>query len=160
VCCRWVKTMTPPERWPDLAGRIENGVHILPVRVYYEDTDFSGNVYHANYLKFCERARSDCLRMLGIRHRELHARSGFVVRRLACDFLKPAHIDEVLEVESRFDEIGGARLDLDQQVKRKAELIFHAKVTVALINGEGRPKRLPREMIDALLAVATTLTAS
>jgi acyl-CoA thioester hydrolase len=72
VCCHWAKTMTPPERWPDLAGRIEAGVHVLPVRVYYEDTDFSGNVYHANFLKFCERARSDCLRMLGIRQRELH----------------------------------------------------------------------------------------
>ncbi|HUF44981.1 MAG TPA: 4-hydroxybenzoyl-CoA thioesterase, partial [Aestuariivirgaceae bacterium] len=62
------------ERWRELAGRIEGKVHILPVRVYYEDTDFSGLVYHANYLKFCERGRSDCLRLLGVHHHELQRR--------------------------------------------------------------------------------------
>jgi acyl-CoA thioester hydrolase len=139
----------PPERWPDLAGRIEAGVHVLPVRVYYEDTDFSGFVYHANYLKFCERARSDYLRHLGI-----YRRTGFVVRRLVCDFLRPAQIDDVLEVESRFTGIGGARLNIDQQVRRNGELIFHGKVTVALVDGEGRPKRLPKEMMDAVATVA------
>jgi acyl-CoA thioester hydrolase len=76
-----------------------------------------------------------------------------VVRRLVCDFLKPAHMDDVVEVESRFDEVGGARLNLDQQVKRDGELIFHAKVTVALVDGEGRPKRLPPEMAERLSAV-------
>ena len=145
--------MTRPERWPDLAGRIENGVHILPIRIYYEDTDFSGAVYHANYLKFCERGRSDCLRLLGMHHRKLEGRGGFVVRRLACDFLRPAHIDDVLEVESRFEGIGGARLIIDQQIKRAGEPIFRAKVTVAFVNGEGRPLRLPNRLTQALEAV-------
>ncbi len=102
------------ERWPDLAGRIEGKVHVLPIRVYYEDTDFSGAVYHANYLKFCERARSDCLRLLGIHHSELQGTAGFVVRRMVCDFLKPALIDDLLEVETRFGEFGGARMELNQ----------------------------------------------
>jgi acyl-CoA thioester hydrolase len=146
--------MMRPERWPDLAGRIENGVHFLAVRVYYEDTDFSGSVYHANYFKYCERARSDCLRLLGVHHRELQGSFGFVVRRLTADFLRPALIDDVLEVESRFEEIGGARLDLDQQIKRIGELIFHAKVTVAFVDGRGRPTRLPNEMKAALAGVA------
>src|SRR5262245_17015052 len=84
----WRSTMTTSEPiWPDIAGRIENAVHVLPVRVYFEDTDFSGAVYHANYIKFCERGRTDCLRLLGIHHRELHeGESGgglvFVVRRM------------------------------------------------------------------------------
>lgn len=140
--------------WPDVAGRVEAGVHVLPVRVYYEDTDFSGAVYHANYLKFCERARSDCLRHLGI-HQGVHwhetaARMGFVVRRMACDFLKPARIDDLLEVETRVKSLGGARLELDQRVLRASERLFTAGVTVALVDGRGRPKRFPAEMVTLL----------
>jgi acyl-CoA thioester hydrolase len=139
-----------PERWPDIAGRIAGGVHVLPVRVYYEDTDFSGAVYHANYLKFCERARSDCLRLLGIHHHRLD-RMGFVVRRLVCDFLKPARIDDLLEVETRFRELSGARIEISQTVKRAREALFSAHVTVALVDLNGRPKRLPKAMAAALV---------
>jgi acyl-CoA thioester hydrolase len=142
--------MTPAERWPHLAGRIENGAHVLPVRIYYEDTDFSGSVYHANYLKFCERARSDCLRQLGIHHSELFGQFSFVVRRLACDFLKPARIDDVLEVESRFVEISGARMEIDQRIKRRGEVIFSARVTVGFLGNDGRPRRVPAEMAKRL----------
>ena len=143
------------ERWPDLAGRIVDGVHVLPVRVYYEDTDFSGFVYHANYLKFCERGRSDCLRLLGIHHHELdwhetEGRMGFVVRRMVCDFLKPARIDEVLEVESRFAGLSGARIDIDQRVIRADDTLFQATVTAVLVDGRGRPKRFPRSIIARL----------
>ena len=141
--------MTMPERWPDVAGRMEGGMHVLPVRVYYEDTDFSGAVYHANYLKFCERARSDCLRLLGIHHHRLDG-MGFVVRRMVCDFLKPARIDDLLEVETRFQEHGGARIEIGQTVKRAGDAVFSAQVTVALVDVEGRPKRLPKEMATAL----------
>jgi acyl-CoA thioester hydrolase len=138
-----------PERWPDVAGRISNGVHVLPVRVYYEDTDFSGAVYHANYLKFCERGRSDCLRLLGIQHHKLE-NAAFVVRRMVCDFLKPARIDDLLDVETRFVELGGARVDIDQRVKRGDDVLFQAQVTVALVDGKGRPKRLPEGMAKSL----------
>ena len=140
------------ERWPDLAGRIAGGVHMLPIRVYYEDTDFSGAVYHANYLKFCERARSDCLRLLGIHHSELHGTASFVVRRMVCDFLKPALIDNLLEVQTRFVEFAGARMELSQWVMRAHEKLFEAKVTVALVDGKGKPKRLSPEMTDLFLS--------
>ena len=141
------------ERWPDLAGRIEGKMHILPIRVYYEDTDFSGAVYHANYLKFCERARSDCLRLLGIHHSEMHGTASFVVRRMVCDFLKPALIDNLLEVETRFVEFAGARMELIQTVMRASEKLFEAQVTVALVDGQGRPKRLPPEMTKTFLSL-------
>jgi acyl-CoA thioester hydrolase len=146
------------ERWPDLAGRIEGNVHVLPIRVYYEDTDFSGAVYHANYLKFCERARSDCLRLIGIHHSELHGTASFVVRRMVCDFLKPALIDNLLEVETRFMEFGGARMELNQIVKRAGDKLFEAHVTVALVDGQGKPKRLPPEMIKTFLSRVESAT--
>jgi acyl-CoA thioester hydrolase len=141
--------MTVPERWPNIAGRISDGVHILPIRVYYEDTDFSGAVYHANYLKFCERARSDCLRLLGIHHHRLDG-MGFVVRRMICDFFKPARIDDLLEVETRFHELGGARIEVGQTIRRGEEVVFSGQVTVALVGSDGRPKRLPKAMAVVL----------
>ena len=146
------------ERWPDLAGRIEGKVHHLPIRVYYEDTDFSGAVYHANYLKFCERARSDCLRLLDIHHSELRGSASFVVRRLVCDFLKPALIDNLLEVETRFGEFGGARMELSQSVLRGREKLFEAQVTVVLVDAQGKPKRLPPEMTKTFLSLVESAT--
>ena len=146
------------ERWPDLAGRIEGKVHLLPIRVYYEDTDFSGAVYHANYLKFCERARSDCLRLLDIHHSELHGTASFVVRRMVCDFLKPALIDNLLEVETRFIEFGGARMELSQTVLRAREKLFEAQVTVVLVDARGKPKRLPPEMTKTFLSRVESAT--
>jgi acyl-CoA thioester hydrolase len=140
------------ERWPDLSGRIEGKVHILPIRVYYEDTGFSGAVYHANYLKFCERARSDCLRLLGIHHSELHGTASFVVRRMVCDFVKPALIDNLLEVETRFVEFAGARMELIQAVMRAGEKLFEAQVTVALVDGRGKAKQLPPDMTITLVS--------
>lgn len=143
---------------PDLAGKIENKAHALTIRVYYEDTDFSGAVYHANYLKYCERGRSDCLRLIGIHHHELHDGShwhetegqmGFVVRRMECDFLASARIDDVITVESRFVEARGARIELQQRVLCGETILFDAKVTVALIGKDGKPKRLPAWMLEA-----------
>jgi acyl-CoA thioester hydrolase len=131
------------EVWPDLAGRLVDGVHCLPIRVYYEDTDFSGAVYHANYLKFCERARSDCLRLLDFQHHDADGKAGFVVRRMGCEFLRPGRIDDVLEVETRFLGAAGAKLDLQQTVRRSVEILFDAKVTVVLVDARGRPTRLP-----------------
>ena len=146
------------ERWPDISGRFEGKMHILPIRVYYEDTDFSGAVYHANYLKFCERARSDCLRLLGIHHSEMHGTASFVVRRMVCDFLKPALIDNLLEVETRFVEFTGARMELIQTVMRTGKKLFEAQVTVALVDGQGKPKRLPPEMTKTFLSRVETAT--
>lgn len=141
--------------WPDLAGRIEGETHILPVRVYFEDTDFTGLVYHANFLKFCERGRSDFIRLLGIDHQSLaNPRQGdpavFVVRRIEIDYLKPARIDEVLEVVTRCAEIGGATLVLDQEVRRDGVPLARAKVGVVLVSSAGKPQRLGQLVRDAL----------
>jgi acyl-CoA thioester hydrolase len=141
--------MTMPEPWPDLAGRLAGGRHVLPIRVYYEDTDFSGIVYHANYLKYCERGRSDCLRLLGIHHHRL-GDLVFVVRHMVCDFRKSARIDDLLEVETRFVELAGARIEIAQQVTQGREVLFTAQVTVAVVDRAGRPKRIRPEIRTAM----------
>lgn len=141
------------DAWPSISGAMRGGTHVLPVRVYNEDTDVGGVVYHANYLRYCERARSDCLRLVGI-HQSSLADMGFVVRRMSCDFLRSARLDDLLEVETRFIDMGGARLDLDQRVMLDGNTVFKALVTVALIDGRGRPKRLPEDMVDRLQSLA------
>jgi acyl-CoA thioester hydrolase len=138
----------PAAAWPDLAGRLVDGGHVLPVRVYYEDTDFSGVVYHASYLRFLERGRTDFLRLLGIGHAAMAAGAfgsarAFAVRTMTLDFRRPATIDDVLEVTTRRGDLSGARIVLDQTVTRKGEVLVTASVTVAVIDGAGRPCRLP-----------------
>ncbi len=123
-----------------------------PLRINYEDTDFSGFVYHANYLKFCERARSDYLRVKGVDQKAMFAEgTAFVVRRMDCSFLAPARFEDELTVETDFKEMAGARFELFQTIKRGADTLFTTAVTVALIDGRGRPKR-----ISPLLAAALT----
>lgn len=115
------------------------------LRVFYEDTDFSGYVYHANYLKYCERARSDYLRVIGVDQNAMFASGdAFVVRRMDCEFLRPAKFEDVLDVETQLIKMGGARFELAQLVKRGEEHIFLAKVTVAIINSKGTPQRIPK----------------
>jgi acyl-CoA thioester hydrolase len=127
-----------------LSGRLTDGGHELVQRVYFEDTDFSGRVYHARYLHFMERGRSDYLRLLGIRHRELAADGmAFAVRRMTIDFIKPAPIDDVLTVRTSPTEVSGARIELAQQIFREAEPLVTAAVTIALVGPGGRPQRLP-----------------
>ena len=146
--------MTATE-WPDLAGRLEQGQHVLPVRVYYEDTDFTGIVYHGAYVRFFERGRSDFLRLCGIHHRELHGRDGapglaFAVRAMALDFKKPARIDDVLDVRTRLIDHKGARISLEQRILRGEDLLVGASVTVAVITLDGRPTRLPEDLAQKL----------
>ncbi len=137
----------PEHAWPGISGRIQNGIHIMPIRIYYEDTDAGGVVYHARYVAFCERARSDCLRLLGI-HQSTFQGCNFVVRRMVCDFLKPARLDDLLEVHTRFVEMAGARVEIGQEVMLNGNTVFKADVTVALVDARGRPKRLPESMAD------------
>lgn len=151
-----------PEPWPDLAGRLAGGRHVLPVRVYFEDTDFSGVVYHASYLRFMERGRTDFLRLAGIGHRALDRgeadggeRLAFAVRRMTLEFLKPARIDDLLEVETRVAEMTGARIVLQQAVRLGDARLVTADVTVALVDGRGRVQRLPAEMRGRLVAAGT-----
>lgn len=143
--------------WPDLAGRLivddaGGKRHQLPVRVYFEDTDFSTLVYHASYVRWCERGRSDFLRLLGSDHRRLIDASdggepaGFVVRRMTFDFYRPARIDEILLVETSVKEIAGASLTLKQQITRGGQRICEADVLVVLITVSGKPIRISQEI--------------
>jgi len=146
--------------WPDLSGRIveDDGGrrHVLPVRVYFEDTDFSGVVYHASYLRWCERGRSDFLRLLGNDHQALMAGASgrepaaFVVRRMSLEFLKPARIDEVLEVNTRVREIGAASLTLSQHITRDDVMLFEAEVLIVLVSLSGRPMRISQAIRSML----------
>jgi len=155
--------MSSPDQagpWPDLAGRIVADAsgrrHVLPIRVYFEDTDFSGLVYHATYLRWCERGRSDFLRLIGTDHRGLiEGTSGrepasFVVRRMALEFLKPARIDDVLEVVTRVKATTAATLTLDQRVIRGGVALFTAEVMVVLVSVSGKPQRLSTALREAL----------
>lgn len=146
--------------WPDLAGRIVEDEcgrrHVLPIRVYFEDTDFSGFVYHASYLRWCERGRSDFLRLVGNDHRALiggaagRQPAAFVVRRMKLEYLKPARIDEVLEVSTRVRELGAASLVLDQTISRDDTLLFEAEVMVVLVSTAGKPMRISAAIRSAL----------
>ena len=153
--------MSQPDPWPDLAGRLVRDaggrrLHVLPIRVYFEDTDFSGLVYHATYLRWCERGRSDFLRLMGNDHRALIAGgagkepAAFVVRRMHLEYLKPARIDEVLEVTTRAKELTAATLTLDQRVGRNGVDLFTAEVMVVLISASGKPLRLTAALREAL----------
>ena len=143
------------ENWPDLAGRIDGNRHILPVRVYFEDTDFSGLVYHGSYLRWCERGRSDWLRLLGVSHEALHKGGenspslAFVVRHMEMNFKRPAKIDEVLEVITSTHDWSGASITLNQDIRRGDTLLMRAKVQVVLISSEGKPQRLPVHLQEA-----------
>ncbi|MDF1769324.1 tol-pal system-associated acyl-CoA thioesterase [Maricaulis sp.] len=123
--------------------------HRLPVRVYYEDTDFSGVVYHARYLHFFERGRTESLRACGIHHSELAAMEpplAFAVRRMGIEFIRAARVDDVLVVETRFKPQAGARLMMDQALTRDGETIATASVQAVCIDGAGRAKRPPEWM--------------
>jgi len=148
--------MTAINRWPDLAGRLIDEAgrrrHVLAVRVYFEDTDFSGLVYHASYVRWCERGRSDFLRLAGNDHRGLIDGSGsrepaaFVVRRMNMEYLKPARIDDILEVTTSLKETGAASLLLDQRISRDGQRLFEAEVMVVLVSVSGKPLRIAREL--------------
>ncbi|QTL04953.1 tol-pal system-associated acyl-CoA thioesterase [Aquabacter sp. L1I39] len=145
------------EAHPHLSGRLIPGGHSLTLRVYYEDTDFSGIVYHANYLKFMERGRSDYMRLLGVVQGELFAQAAseapgfhFVVRSMQIDFLKPARIDDVLEVVTLSKEVAGASIMLAQSVRRNGEALVNANVRVAFVS-QGRARRIPDALRKATL---------
>jgi acyl-CoA thioester hydrolase len=132
-------------------GRIDGRVHRLPARVYYEDTDFTGLVYHANYLKFFERGRSDFLRTIGIGHVELaEADTAFAVTRIDIRYLKGARIGDALIVVTSFDTVNGARMGIAQKLLRGEEVIASAAVEVCCISMTGRPKRAPALLVDKL----------
>ena len=135
------------------AGWLEGREHVLPVRIYYEDTDFTGVVYHANYLRYFERGRSDFFRVMGVSHTvflALPEPTAFSVIRIELDFRRAARIDDALSVRTTYDSVTGARLNVTQRIFRGDDLIAEAAVTAVCIDLEGRARRPPRELIAAL----------
>jgi len=141
-----------------LDGEIRGGRHVMPVRVYYEDTDFSGVVYHASYLRFMERGRTNYLRLLGIDHRALFEEAqqeapgfAFVVRSMQIDFRKPARMDDMLEIETAPEEVKGASITLHQRIMRGDEVLNEAHVQVAFV-ASGRARPIPKPLRTAMQA--------
>ena len=135
------------------AGRFEGREHFLPVRVYYEDTDFTGVVYHANYVRYFERGRSDFLRLAGVGHADLLDRedpAAFVVTSLKIDFKRPGRIDDALVVKTTYDVFKGAKLEVSQVLMRGDTLLATAEVHAACIHLDGRPRRPPNILMEKL----------
>jgi acyl-CoA thioester hydrolase len=132
-------------------GRFDGAAHIYPVRVYFEDTDFSGVVYHANYLRFMERARSDMLRAIGIAQREAYegGQGVYAVADLSIKYRAPAKLDDDLTVVSRVSAIGAATATIHQTVMRGTEMLTDARVTAAFLSPDGRPRRQPKDWVTA-----------
>ncbi|MBV2186159.1 MAG: tol-pal system-associated acyl-CoA thioesterase [Rhizobium sp.] len=138
-----------------LCGELTDEGHRLTQRVYYEDTDFSGLVYHARYLQFLERGRTDYLRCLGVEQSALIGidEEGlvFVVHRMEIDFKAPARMDDVLEIRTTTTKAGGAKMVLEQEIRRNGDLLIVAKVVIAVVNRNGRPRRLPEGLAARFL---------
>ena len=138
--------MTIPSAPEPSSGCFDGHAFVFPLRVYYEDTDFSGVVYHASYLRFMERGRSEFLRAAGAPHQAMLATAPplfWAVRRMTVEFVKPAKVEDALTVRTQAVELAGARLRLDQVVCRAAEVLVRAEVEVCMITFEGRPRRVP-----------------
>jgi acyl-CoA thioester hydrolase len=142
----------------NLDGELRDGRHTMTVRVYYEDTDFTGIVYHANYLRFMERGRTNYLRLVGANHRSLFEQTeqeapgfAFVVRSMTLDYLKPARMDDVLTIATTPEEVKGASITLHQEVRRAEELLVEAHVRVAFIS-QGRARPIPKPLRVAMKA--------
>lgn len=134
------------------SGEIAGGEHRLPLRVYYEDTDAGGIVYHARYLHFAERARTELLRLAGIEQRALRDTHDVVFALTRCDvhFRRPARLDDLLEVRTRFTDLRGAKLSGAQSIWRAGEELVRLAVEVATLRGDGRPTRIPAPVRAAL----------
>lgn len=137
------------------SGWLDGLVHVLPLRVYWEDTDGTGVVYYANYLKYLERARTEFLRLACIKQKSLLDDGGimFAVRRCEIDYLAPAHLDDALETRTRFSDIRGASLQAEQIIQRDGTDLVRANVKVACLDRSGKPRRLPRNVKDSLAAL-------
>jgi acyl-CoA thioester hydrolase len=145
---------------PDTAfsGWFEGTTHVLPVRVYYEDTDTSGIVYHANYLRYCERGRSDFIRLAGVRHLVMMQGAEplvWTLRRIALEYMRPAKVDDLLHVRTRYTLLAGARMNGEQEILRGADLLCTAKIEAATMTMDGRPRRVPADIVAKMTPFLT-----
>jgi acyl-CoA thioester hydrolase len=138
---------------PAAAGRFDGKTHLLPIRIYYEDTDLSGIVYHANYLRYMERGRSEFFRSAGIARLamlEQPEATAWTLRRVSLEYIRPARLDDLIEVHTRATALSGARMTADQKIYCRGELLTHGRVEACIITLEGRPRRIPPEMREKL----------
>lgn len=142
----------------EAAGAFVGAVHVFPMRVYFEDTDAAGIVYYANYLKFAERARTEMLREMGVNHARMMADDGlaFTVRRCSVDYLKPARLDDRLEVHTRLLEVRGASLVAEQTVRGKRGDLARLGLRLACTDSAGRPARMPGRLRARLSDLCNT----
>jgi len=149
--------MTEHER--ALSGVLTEAGHRLVQRVYYEDTDFSGRVYHARYLQFLERGRTDYLRCLGVEQSALFSIDeeglAFVVHRMEIDFKSSARMDDILAITTATQKAGGAKMILAQEIRCGETLLIAARVIIAVVNASGRPRRLPEGLSAKFLGETT-----
>jgi acyl-CoA thioester hydrolase len=137
------------------AGRITGREHRLPLRIYYEDTDFSGVVYHANYVRYLERGRSEFIRAVGASHTSLMAANPpvtFMVSSLDLRFVRPARIDDRLEIRTTVELARGARIVCRQSIRRDSDVILEADVENVCVSFDGRPRRVPAEVLQRMSA--------
>jgi acyl-CoA thioester hydrolase len=136
---------------PD-GGVMRDGVHVFPVRVYYEYTDAGGIVYHADYLRFAERARTEMMRLFGTNHQDLMERTGlaFAVAHCEMTFHRPARLDDLLLVETHLTEVGGASMWLRQDIRRGADLLVGLRLRLAMMTAQGRAGRIPQDLRQTL----------
>jgi acyl-CoA thioester hydrolase len=134
------------------SGRIENGEHVFPTRVYYDDTDAAGVVYYANFLRMAERARTEMMRLMDASHAEAARTHGvaLAVRRCEIDYLRPARLDDALDIHSRLLKVGGASLNIEQIIRRAGEDLVRMTLRIACVTRAGSAARLPEKLQTAL----------
>jgi acyl-CoA thioester hydrolase len=146
--------MTAPMSEPAGLGRFEGKVHILPIRIYYEDTDLSGVVYHANYLRYMERGRTEFFRLAGIARMAMIDEAeptAWTLRSASLDFHRPARLEDQLEVHTTCPLLSGARMQADQKIYANGMLLVHGKVEACIMTLSGKPRRIPQAIRDKLL---------
>lgn len=143
---------------PASGGFRDDGTHVLPMRVYYEDTDAAGIVYYANYLKFAERGRTEMMRLFGVDHQTYLREHGvaFAVRRCSADYQRPARLDDAIEVTTRLTQLGGATMEVEQAVERGGETLVALSLRLACITADGRAARVPVVLRERLTDFLTT----
>jgi len=143
-------------------GRFRGKVHILPVRVYYEDTDLSGIVYHANYLRYMERGRMEFFRSAGVEHfAHTHETepTAWTLRKVQIEYFRPARLNDLLEVHTRLTELTGVRMGAEQQVFCRGEQLTQATVEACVITMQGKPRRIPKGTYEKLAPFLYETTA-
>jgi acyl-CoA thioester hydrolase len=146
---------------PDAAGEFRGKTHILPVRIYYEDTDLSGVVYHANYLRFMERGRSEYFRCAGITRLarlEDPEPTAWTLRKALLEYHRPARLDDLVEVHTRCTGLTGARMTASQSIHRNGTLLVQGEVEACIITLSGKPRRIPEDVRAKLVPLLTEVS--